>query len=209
MVYDRSAANRTRKRYDRMAFAYDLLEAPVERFRFAAWRRKLRDRLQGHGRILEVGVGTGKNLPYYPPGVQATAVDISRRMLKRARKRAEVLVRDTVFLEMDAQRLAFPNETFDIVFATFVFCSVPDPVAGLRELRRVCKGNGKLLLLEHMRPGNPILGFLFDRLNPLVVRVMGANINRRTISNIRAAGWQIRQEEHLSSDIVRWIEAVR
>ncbi len=108
---------------------------------------------------------------------------------------------------MDVQHLEFPDQVFDTVFATFVFCSVPDPVLGLKELRRVCKPDGRLLLLEHMRPGNPLLGTLFDLLNPLVVRMMGANINRRTVENIRRAGWQIRVDEQLSSDIVRWIEA--
>ncbi len=114
---------------------------------------------------------------------------------------------DVRFLEMDAQNLAFPDHSFDTVFATFVFCSVPDPVIGLRELRRVCKPQGRLLLLEHMRPDNAALGFFFDALNPMVVRMMGANINRKTMDNIRSAGWQIRVEEHLSADIVRWIEA--
>jgi ubiquinone/menaquinone biosynthesis C-methylase UbiE len=108
---------------------------------------------------------------------------------------------------MDAQQLAFPDDFFDTVFATFVFCSVPDPVMGLKELRRVCKPEGRLLLLEHMRPGNPVLGFLFDLLNPLVARMMGANINRMTIDHIKSAGWQIKVDQKLSSDIVRWIEA--
>ena len=85
---------------------------------------------------------------------------------------------------------------------------MPDPVAGLQELRRVCKPDGKLLLLEHMRPENFVLGLIFDLFNPMIVRMTGANINRKTINNIRVAGWQIRAEEHLSSDIVRWIEAV-
>jgi ubiquinone/menaquinone biosynthesis C-methylase UbiE len=85
---------------------------------------------------------------------------------------------------------------------------VPDPVAGLLELKRVCKPEGRLLLIEHMRPKNFAMGFLFDVLNPMIVRMTGANINRKTINNIRVAGWQIRTEEHLSSDIVRWIEAV-
>jgi ubiquinone/menaquinone biosynthesis C-methylase UbiE len=108
---------------------------------------------------------------------------------------------------MDVQQLAFTDHYFDTVFATFVFCSVPDPVLGLRELKRVCKPDGRLLLLEHMRPGNPLLGFFFDLINPMVVRMMGANINRRTMDNIRRAGWKILYEERLSSDIVRWIEA--
>ena len=109
---------------------------------------------------------------------------------------------------MDVLRLEFPDHSFDTVFTTFVFCSVPDPVAGLRELRRVCKPSGRLLLLEHMRPENFVLGLVFDVLNPMVVRMMGANINRRTMDNIRSAGWNVRIEENLSSDIVRWIEAV-
>jgi phosphatidylethanolamine/phosphatidyl-N-methylethanolamine N-methyltransferase len=196
----------TKKRYDRLARFYDFLEAPVERLRFASWRRKLRDRITGE-RALEVGVGTGKNLPNYPKDVKMTAIDLSPRMLERAQEKASALGLEVDLMEMDVQNLAFPDRSFDTVFATFVFCSVPDPVMGLQELNRVCKPEGKLLLLEHMRPGNPILGLLFDLFNPMVVRMMGANINRRTMKNIRKAGWKIRVEERLSSDIVRWIEA--
>jgi len=206
MMSKKSNVNPTRRRYDRLASFYDLLEAPVERFRFASWRARLRDRIVGD-QALEVGVGTGKNLPYYPRDVKVTAVDLSPPMLERARRRASVLGLEVELQEMDVQHLAFPDHIFDTVFATFVFCSVPDPVLGLREPRRVCKPDGRLLLLEHMRPDNPMLGLLFDMLNPMVVRMMGANINRRTMENIHRAGWRIRVEERLSSDIVWWIEA--
>jgi ubiquinone/menaquinone biosynthesis C-methylase UbiE len=196
----------TRNRYNRLAFIYDFMEAPVERLRFSSWRSRLRDRIVGK-QVLEVGVGTGKNLPYYPENVKITAIDFSPRMLARARKKGEKLNRSVELLEMDVQHLTFPDRFFDTVLATFVFCSVPDPVAGLREMRRVCRPDGRLLLLEHMRPEKPVPGFIFDVLNPMVVRMMGANINRRTMDNIRKAGWHIQVEDKLSSDIVRWIEA--
>jgi len=195
-----------RKRYNRLAFIYNFLEAPLEYFRFASWRKRLKDNITGN-RVLEVGVGTGKNLPYYLREIEITAIDFSPGMLKRARNKASAEDVRVALIEMDVQQLDFPDNYFDTVFATFVFCSVPDPVAGLKELKRVCKPEGKLLLLEHMRPGNVILGFIFDVLNPFVVRMMGANINRRTLENILKAGWKIRVKEKLSSDIVWWIEA--
>jgi len=201
-----SKTDSTRKRYDRLAFFYDFLEAPLERYRFAHWRSRLTDRIVGD-RALEVGVGTGKNLPYYPRRVKITAIDFSHRMLERASKKVSASGMSIQLQKMDVQQLAFPDNTFDTIFATFVFCSVPDPVAGLKELNRVCKPNGRLLLLEHMRPGNVLSGMLFDVVNPMVVRMMGANINRRTMDNIKKAGWQLLKEEQLSGDIVRWVEA--
>ena len=167
----------------------------------------MKNRIKGPT-ALEVGVGTGKNFPYYPSGVQVVGIDLSPGMLARARRKASELDQHVDLHEMDVQSLKFQDHSFDTVFATFVFCSVPDPVAGLRELRRVCRPSGRLLLLEHMRPENVVLGLIFDALNPMVVRMMGANINRRTMDSIRSAGWTIRIEENLSSDIVRWIEAV-
>ena len=196
----------TRKRYDRLAPFYDLLEKPLEGLQFAQWRARFWERINGK-RVLEVGVGTGKNIRYYPRGAQVTAIDISPRMLTRARRKVEASTVEVDLAEMDVQNLAFPDHSFDAVVATFVFCSVSDPVRGLRELLRVCKPGGRLVLLEHMRPTNPVLGALFDLLNPLVARMMGANINRRTMENIRHAAWEVVVEENLFSDVVKWIEA--
>lgn len=201
-----SSTDLTRRRYNRIAFLYDFLEAPMEHMRFSAWRKRLQAGIKGK-RALEAGVGTGKNMAYYPADVHVTAIDLSPQMLARARQKAGRLRLQVDLREMDVQRLEFPDHSFDTVFATFVFCSVPDPVIGLRELKRVCKPDGKLFLLEHMRPGNAILGFIFDVFNPLIVRIIGASINRRTIDNIRQAGWQIKVQQNLSADIVKWIEA--
>ena len=202
---ERKATAIIRRRYNRNAFLYDFIEAPMER-RFATWRRRLRDRVAGP-RALEVGVGTGKNLPYYPDDVSVTAIDFSPRMLARAWAVARRRGMPIDFQEMDVQHLDLPAHSFDTIFATFVFCSVPNPVSGLAELRRVCKPGGRLLLLEHMRPENFWLGLLFDALNPLMVRITGANINRRTMANIEQAGWKIDVAQPLSGDIVWWIEA--
>ena len=97
----------------------------------------------------------------------------------------------------DVQTLDFPDAHFDEAVATFVFCSVPDPILGLRELKRVIKPGGQIILLEHMRSPQALLGKVMDLVNPLVVRLMGANINRRTIENIQTAGWIIERAEDL------------
>ncbi|HMM40396.1 MAG TPA: methyltransferase domain-containing protein [Thermomicrobiales bacterium] len=199
------ATDLTRHRYDRIAGGFDRMEALAER-RMAGWRAELWQRVRGP-RVLELGVGTGKNMSYYPAGAGVTAIDISPRMLDIARARAAVIGVDVELREADAQRLPFADASFDTVVATFVFCSVPDAVVGLREARRVLAPEGQLLLLEHVLSENRLLKPLMRAANPVVVRVMGANINRRTVVNVERAGFTIERVDDLWRDIVKLIEA--
>jgi ubiquinone/menaquinone biosynthesis C-methylase UbiE len=196
----------TKNRYDRIAPIYDLMEWFTERASFKKWRRLLWSRISA-GRVLEVGVGTGKNMPFYPPNAAVTAVDISERMLQRATKRARDLGLDVRLRQMDAQHLDFPDSSFDAAVTTFVFCSVPDPVKGLRELGRVVRPDGDVWLLEHVRVDRPFFGVLMDVLNPIVVRTVGANINRRTVENVQLAGLEIIDVENLRGELVKLIHA--
>jgi ubiquinone/menaquinone biosynthesis C-methylase UbiE len=199
------AKNVAERRYDRIAWLYDFMEKPMERMLFSGLRKELLSPLQG--KVIEVGAGTGKNFPYYPEGVELTAIDISARMLAKAAKRAERLGIEVDLRRMDAENLDFPDDYFDYAVATFVFCSVPDPVKGLKELARVVNGDGLILLIEHVRSENRFLGKLMDWLNPVVRVVMGPNINRRTVENVEKAGLEVISVERRGPEIVKKIQA--
>lgn len=187
----------TRSRYNRIAPLYDAIDAPIKREAFSRWREKLWSHVEGE-RILEVSIGTGKNIPHYPAYTQVTAVDLSEKMLARARQRPQKLHVEVEFQLMDVQRLEFPDAAFDAAVATFVFCSIPDPVVGLREVTRVIGSDGRLFWLEHVRVNRPVIGPAMDVLDPLVVRMMGALISRRTAENVRRAGLEIERIEELA-----------
>jgi len=150
-------------------------------------------------------LGTGANFSFYPPDCQVTAIDFSPRMLARAKQKLYLARAPVTLLEMDVQQLDFPAASFDTVVATFVFCSVPDPVRGLQEVRRVCHPEGKIVLLEHVRSENGLFGPLMDLLNPLIVYLIGSNINRRTVENVKKAGIKLERVENLAGKIVKLI----
>lgn len=198
---------KTRSRYDRISPVYGLFESLAERSKFSKWRRLLFQQVKGLA-MLEVGAGTGKNFPYYPAGLEVTAIDLSEGMLSRARKKLASYPSARINLRiMDVQKLDLEADSFDTAVATFVFCSVPDPVLGLREVRRVLKPQGKLLLLEHVLSKRLLLRFLMKLVNPIMVRITGANINRVTVRNIQKAGFRIEEEKNLWLDIVKLIVA--
>ncbi|MBT2641603.1 methyltransferase domain-containing protein [Bacillus sp. ISL-41] len=189
-----------KKRYNRVSKIYDSMDKMIRE----DWRRDL---LAGaYGDVLEAGVGTGANLSFYPSSIKSLiGVDFSSDMLKYAKQKASQLNAPykMELIEGDIQELPFSDNGFDTVVSTCVFCSVPDPVLGLEELRRVCKPDGQILMLEHMRSENQAAGLVMDLLNPVTVRMWGANINRETMANIKSAGLSVVAEERLMGSIMR------
>lgn len=179
----------TRARYQRLAYFYDFMESLFE-LRFRKWRESLWPMVEGSA-ILEVGVGTGKNMPYWPAWTKMTGIDLTPGMLEIAHVRAKNLGLNSELHLADVQALDFPDNSFDAAVATFVFCSVPNPILGFSELNRVVKSGGHIFLIEHVRSTNWFLGGIMDLINPLFVRLMGANINRQTLENIQGAGLQV------------------
>jgi len=195
-----------RKRYDRIAPYFEGMEAVMEGLFFRNWRKRLWAKVEGH-HILEVGVGTGKNFDYYPKDARITAIDFSEQMLKQAeQKRARKNVAVDL-QQMDIQSLYFADNSFDTVICSFVFCSVPSAVKGLKEVYRVCKPGGQVLLLEHVVSSNRIIAAVMNLLNPVVVALVGANINRDTVKNVKACPFTSVHVDDRSGDIIKLIEA--
>jgi ubiquinone/menaquinone biosynthesis C-methylase UbiE len=185
------------ERWQRIGPTYGAGERFVERRVFAPWRARIWSLVRGSN-VLEAAVGAGSNMPYYPSGVHVTAFDISPQRIDLARQRAQILGLDVDLHVMDARHLEFPAGAFDTAVATWVYCSVPDPVLALRELARVCRPGGQILLLEHVRIDAPVVGRLMDWFDPLAVRMGAGHINLRTVENVRLAGLEIERIESLA-----------
>ena len=197
-----------RRRYDRLAPWFDSLEGFLEGLLFRRLRKRLWAQARGE-HILEVGVGTGKNFAFYPDGARITAVDFSPKMLQQAERKRERNQLAVDLALMDVQSLCYADNSFDTVIASFVFCSVPKPRKGLKELYRVLKPGGQLLLLEHVLSSNKVMAFLMNLFNPLVVRLVGANINRETVKNVQACPFKNIYLDPASNDMIKLIRAVK
>lgn len=181
-----------------------MMEAPMEGM-FSKWRKQMLKDISG--KTLEIGIGTGKNIPYYPENVDLTGIDFSEKMISKAKEKVTGS-KNIQLLEMDAQQMQFDDNAFDTVVTSCVFCSVPDPVQGLKEIRRVCKNGGKILMLEHVRSHKKVVGPLMDVFNFIPLYLIGANINRETLQNLLKAGFQPENIEgkNLWFDIVKLIQ---
>lgn len=194
-----------KKRWNRTARHYDRMMALVEWAIVRKWRRLLWGRVES-SRVLEVGVGTGYNIPYYPAEAEITAVDFSEEMLKRARDRAGRHKIKVELRQMDAQNLEFADNTFDTVVGTLVLCSIPDPVLGIKEVERVLKPGGKVVLLEQDFSANRFSRWLVKLANPLIAR-MGSDFRRRPMANLAKSGLKVERVTNLWMGLFKLIEA--
>jgi len=160
------------------------------------------------GRVLFVAVGTGVDIRHFPPDREIIAIDISEEMLRRAEARRKSYRGVLSLVQTDALSLCFPDASFDTVATSCTMCSVPDPLRALRELHRVLRPGGQLLMFEHMRSRNPILGLALD-LMTLVTRRGGTEMNRDTLGNARTAGFRITRIESVFLDIILSIHGVK
>ena len=192
-------------KWDRASRTYDFMTWGDE-LRYGDAKRHLFAKMAG--RCFMVAAGTGHDFQFFPAGLAITAVDISPAMVERARQRALAYKGSLDVRIMDVQELEYPDRTFDTVVTACTFCSVPDPLRGLRELYRCLKPGGNLLMFEHVRSRYGPIALLQDLLT-LITRRIGPDMNRETVSNVLRAGFDLYREENVYLDVVKAIEARR
>lgn len=195
----------TKDKWDAAAKSFDRLSAGDDR-RFAPVKKRLFAKM--YGKSLMVAAGTGNDFKHFPPGLDIVALDISPKMLALAAPRAVGYPGTLTLKEADVCHLDYADDTFDTVLTVCTFCSVPKPILGLTELRRVLKPGGQILMFEHMRSAVAQFGVLLDLMTPLS-RKFGPDLNRDTVGNVQKAGFKLRRVENVYLDIVRIIEAVK
>ena len=196
---------RARRLWNRMADKYDRQMSWWERVLFGEGREWVCSRAEGA--VLEIAVGTGRNLPVYPAGTSVTAVELSPEMLKIARERAREAGIAADLREGDAQHLDFPDGEFDTVVCTLALCSIPDDGAAVREAYRVLRPGGRFLLLEHVGSPNPVVRAAQWLLEQITIRLEGDNLTREPLRHLRKTGFEIEELERLKLGIVERVVA--
>jgi ubiquinone/menaquinone biosynthesis C-methylase UbiE len=194
-------------RYQRIAPFYDLLDLSFEYRRYRKIRPLLFAGLSGH--ILDAGVGTGRNFPFYPRGARVVGIDLSPAMLARAEARRPQATAEVDLRRMDVTKLDFGDGTFDAAVASFLFCVLPDElqVAALKELGRVVKPGGSIRLLEYTRPQGGLRRAMTKLWEPWVMWAYGASFDRRTQQHVPEAGLQLIDVRFVVADLIKLISA--
>jgi ubiquinone/menaquinone biosynthesis C-methylase UbiE len=192
-------------RYERIAFLYDVLDLPFEYKRYRYLRPLLFQGLSGH--ILDAGVGTGRNIPFYPAGARVVGIDLSPAMLVRAGERAIEAGRSVDLRLMDVTSLGFPDHSFDAAVASFLFCVLPDELqeSALREIDRVLKPGGTLRLLEYVRPAGALRAFAAKLWEPWMAWAYGAGFDRHTENHLHRVGLDIVEARFVVADLIKLI----
>jgi ubiquinone/menaquinone biosynthesis C-methylase UbiE len=194
-------------RYERIAPLYDLLDLPFEHGRYRRIRPLLFEGLGGC--ILDAGVGTGRNFPFYPAGAAVVGIDLSPAMLARAERRRAAASAPVKLRRMDVTALEFPDGSFDAAVATFLFCVLPDElqVPALRELGRVVKPGGAIRLLEYVRPSGTVRRVIAKLWEPWIFWAYGAGFDRNTEAHIPDADLELIGARYVVDDLIRLISA--
>jgi len=194
-------------RYERIAPLYDLLDLPFERRRYRQLRPLLFSGLKG--RLLDAGIGTGRNCEFYPSDAIVSGIDTSPAMLARAHVRCPTLAAGGRLFQMDVTALSFPTGSFDAAVATFLFCVLPNEqqVPGLRELARVVKPGGLIRLLEYVRPHGTFRRILSRIWQPWIAWAYGASFDRDTEQHIPEAGLELVESRYVVDDLLKLLTA--
>ena len=192
-------------KWDNAAKTFDIMNSGIE-VRYGERKREWFSR--SDGRTLLVAVGTGLDLQYFPSEQKVVGIDISSKMLEKAKGKLNVNTSNIELVRADVQMLGFADNSFDSVVTSCTFCSVPDPVSGLEELKRVMKPGGKLLMFEHVRSNVFWMGPMMDLLT-YVSRKVGPDLNRRTKENVIRAGFKLKQEINIYLDMVKFFGAIK
>ncbi|MFQ5785311.1 MAG: class I SAM-dependent methyltransferase [Alphaproteobacteria bacterium] len=197
----------TRATYQRIAPFYDLLDFPFEYGRYRRLRARVFDGLSGA--VLDAGVGTGRNMPFYPEDCQITGIDLSSAMLTRAARRRARFAGEITLACMDVCRTAFADHRFDGVVATFLFCVLSEDaqLSALGELARVCKPEGEIRILEYVESGNRRRRFVMRLLAPWAGWAYGAAFDRHTERYLSEAGLALVETRFVYDDVIKLIIA--